>query len=211
MSLVLPDLTLTLDTDAGVFSPDRVDPATKLLLIETVDAHPPARLRPDPDAGPHVLDLGCGYGPIAITLASRFPGATIWAVDSNERALDLCRRNAERHGLTNVQVRPAAADDPLAGLPAEVRLAGVWSNPPVRIGKAPMTALVTAALDRMAPGAVAHLVVHKHLGADSLHRALTERGWTVRRRRSRRGIRLLEITRSIDEEHPSPDPAGGRP
>src|SRR5919106_6319254 len=97
--LDLPDLSVALRTDRGVFSGGRIDPGTKLLLLE---APPP------PDEG-DLLDLGCGYGPIALTLATRAPHATVWAVDVNERALALTRANAETAGLANVRV--AAPDD----------------------------------------------------------------------------------------------------
>ena len=97
--LTLPDLTLELTTDRGVFSADRVDAGTKLLLLEA----------PSPPVTGTFVDLGCGYGPIACTLASRAPGATVWAVDVNERARVLCRANAHALGLANVVV--AAPDE----------------------------------------------------------------------------------------------------
>ena len=76
-----------------------------------------------------ILDLGCGYGPIALTMARRSPEATVWAVDVNERARALCVANAERNGLTNIRV--CAPDD----VPPDVRFATIWSNPAIRIGK----------------------------------------------------------------------------
>ena len=90
---MLPGLHLALQTDAGVFSAGRLDPGTRLLL-DTAPA--------PPQAG-HLLDLGCGYGPLALVLASRSPGATVWAVDVNQRALGLCAGNAARAGLGNVR------------------------------------------------------------------------------------------------------------
>ena len=175
--VILPDVYLELATDAGVFSPGRLDPGTRLLL----DASPA------PPAGGDLLDLGCGYGPIACVLAARSPAATVWAVDVNERALELCARNAAAAGLANV--RCMAPDDPL--LPP--RFAGIWSNPPVRIGKDPLHALLAAWLGRLDPGASAFLVVGRNLGADSLHRWLAEQGWPVTRRAARSGYRVLEV------------------
>jgi 16S rRNA (guanine1207-N2)-methyltransferase len=175
--VVLPDVYLELATDAGVFSPGRLDPGTRLLLEQ---APPP------PPAG-DVLDLGCGYGPIACVLATRSPGATVWAVDVNERALGLCARNAAAAGLANVRCVPAG--DP--SVPP--RLAGIWSNPPVRIGKAALQSLLSAWLGRLAPGARAYLVVGRNLGADSLHRWLAEQGWPVTRQAARSGYRLLQV------------------
>lgn len=175
--VVLPDVYLELSTDSGVFSPGRLDPGTRFLL----------QAAPSPPASGELLDLGCGYGPIACTLARRSPGATVWAVDVNERALSLCARNAEKAGLANV--RCAAPDDP--ALPSS--FAGIWSNPPIRIGKAALHSLLESWLRRLGPGASAHLVVGRNLGADSLHSWLEARGWSVVRAAARSGYRLLQV------------------
>ena len=175
--LDLPDLSLSLLTDRGVFSPDRIDTGTKHLLLDA----------PAPAAQGTLVDVGCGYGAIACALATRSPAATVWAVDVNERAVDLCRRNAERLGLANVR---AATPD---GVPTDLVVDEVWSNPPIRIGKAALHDLLRLWLGRLAPSGRAALVVQKHLGADSLHRWLEERGSIVVRLRSRAGYRLLEV------------------
>ena len=178
VDLLLPDVDLRLTTDRGVFSADRVDRGTRYLLLEG----------PDLPTGPvDLLDLGCGYGPIACTLASRRPEARVWAVDVNERARDLCRANAAAAGLANVEV--AAPDD----VPVDVRLAAIWSNPPIRIGKPALHDLLTRWLDLLTPDGTAHLVVQRHLGADSLARWLDDRGWATDRRGSRKGFRLLDV------------------
>jgi 16S rRNA (guanine1207-N2)-methyltransferase len=175
--VVLPDVYLELATDAGVFSPGRLDPGTRLLLDEA----------PAPPSAGDLLDLGCGYGPIACVLAKRAPGATVWAVDVNERALELCARNAATAGLSNV--RCVTPDDP--SIPP--RLAGIWSNPPVRIGKAALHELLSAWLGRLAPGGQASLVAARNLGADSLQRWLAGQGWPVTRQAARSGYRLLQV------------------
>jgi 16S rRNA (guanine1207-N2)-methyltransferase len=173
--VVLPDLHLELETDSGVFSPSRLDPGTRLLL-ETA---------PPPAASGDLLDLGCGYGPLALVLAARSPAARVWAVDVNTRALRLCAINAERAGLRNV--RCVSPDDP--GLPGEFGL--IWSNPPIRIGKAALHALLAHWLGRLAPGAAAFLVVQRYLGSDSLQRWLTDSGWPAERIAARSGYRVL--------------------
>ena len=180
--VLLPDVHLELDTDAGMFSPARLDAGTRLLLDVAADppGHPP---------GGDLLDLGCGYGPIALVLAARAPAATVWAVDVNERALALCARNAARAGLGNV--RAVTPGDP--ALP--VSYAGIWSNPPIRIGKQALHDLLGGWLPRLAPGAAATAVVQRHLGSDSLHRWLTGQGWDVQRITSQAGYRVLRITR----------------
>ena len=177
VQVLLPGLHLDLETDAGMFSPGRLDAGTRLLL----DVAPPP-----PPAG-DLLDLGGGYGPIALTLAARAPGATVWAVDVNERALGLCARNAARAGLANV--RCVTPGDP--ALPAA--FAGIWSNPPIRIGKQALHELLGGWLGRLEPRAAAYAVVQRHLGADSLHRWLEEQGWDVTRVAARAGYRVLRI------------------
>jgi len=182
--VVLPDLHLALATDSGVFSPGRLDPGTRLLLD----------VAPVPPASGDLLDLGCGYGALALVLASRAPAARVWAVDTNRRAIALSEQNASRAGLANVRcvtvtgVRP---DD--AGLPGRYDL--IWSNPPIRIGKPALHALLAGWLARLAPGAVAYLVVQRNLGSDSLQRWLESSGWTAGRFAARAGYRVLEVGR----------------
>jgi 16S rRNA (guanine1207-N2)-methyltransferase len=184
--VVLPDVYLDLATDAGVFSAARLDPGTRFLLEEA----------PPPPAAGDLLDLGCGYGPIACTLAARAPGATVWAVDVNERARGLCLANAAAAGLGNVRCEPPDS----AVVPGT--LAGIWSNPPVRVGKPALHAMLRYWLPRLAPGAAATLVMGRNLGADSLHGWLADsEGWEVTRVAARSGYRLLRVT----------GPDGGRP
>jgi len=177
--VVTGDLHLELATDSGMFSPSRLDPGTRLLL-ETA---------PPPPAAGNLLDLGSGYGPLALVLAARSPGAQVWAVDVNTRALALCARNAERAGLPNVHC--AAPGDP--AVPGAFAL--IWSNPPIRIGKAALHALLADWLARLEPGAVAYLVVQRHLGSDSLQRWLESAGWAADRVAARAGYRVLRVSR----------------
>jgi 16S rRNA G1207 methylase RsmC len=180
VELTLPDLSLRLTTDRGVFAADAVDPGTKLLLLEA----------PAPQGACTVLDLGCGYGVIAITLARRAPEATVWAVDPNERARALCEANAARAGVAD-RVHVCPPD----GVEAAVRFDAIYSNPPIRIGKAALHDLLQHWLGRLSPQGVAYLVVQKHLGSDSLARWLSESGWRVTRLVSRRAYRVLEVAR----------------
>jgi 16S rRNA (guanine1207-N2)-methyltransferase len=178
--LVLPDLSLELATDRGVFSGDRIDPGTKVLLSEAPAVS---------DLGGHVLDLGCGYGPIAVTVARRAPTATVWALDVNERALALTAENARRAGVGD-RVRPVVADD----VPPDVRFSAIFSNPPIRIGKGPLHDLLRTWLARLEPEGQAWLVVHKHLGSDSLAAWLRDAGFGVARVASRMGYRVLVVS-----------------
>ncbi|MFE2105868.1 class I SAM-dependent methyltransferase [Kitasatospora sp. NPDC059463] len=176
ITVTLPDLTLELTTDAGVFSRTRLDPGTRILLEHA----PPPRVR-----GP-ILDVGCGYGPIALTWASRRKRLPVWAVDVNERALELVRHNAGSLGLGNVQ---AALPEEV---PADLRFAAIYSNPPIRIGKTALRRLLEQWLGRLTPDGSAFLVVQKHLGSDSLQKWLNEQGWPTTRLTSVNGFRILE-------------------
>ncbi|EYR64181.1 16S rRNA methyltransferase [Actinotalea ferrariae CF5-4] len=178
LRVVLAGRELEVETAGGVFSPDHVDLGTRVLL-RTVPAPPPAG---------DLVDLGCGWGPVALTLALESPGAQVWAVDVNERALDLVRRNARRHGLDNVTaVTPDA-------VPPELRPVAIWSNPPIRVGKAALHDLLRTWLARLAPDGEAHLVVQRNLGADSLQAWLrAELGLTADRVASAKGFRVLRV------------------
>lgn len=191
VGLSLPDLELRLTTDRGVFSNTRIDAGTRLLLQEA----------PHPDASmTNIADLGCGYGPIAVTLAKRSPSSAVWAVDVNERAVALCANNATANGCENVHAVVVEQDgraidgapDDVASI-ATVRFDALWSNPSIRIGKNALHAMLTAWLDRLAPGGTAWLVVQRHLGADSLADWMIEQGWQTDRACSRAGYRLLEV------------------
>ncbi len=174
------DLTLT--TARGVYSPDRLDPGTAVLL----------RRVPDPSPSGDLLDIGCGWGPIALTMAMRSPGARVWGVDVNERALDLARHNATIAGLDNVRFCEPGE------VPDDIRFATIWSNPPIHVGKQALHAILERWLPRLAPDGHAHLVVQKHLGSDSLQRWISTQGWglTCTRLASAKAFRILEVSRT---------------
>jgi 16S rRNA (guanine1207-N2)-methyltransferase len=175
--LRLPDLTVPLDSDAGVFGHGSVDGGTRVLLRRT----------PPPPAEGDILDLGTGYGPIAVTVGLRAPAARVWAVDVNRRALELTAHNAAAAGATNVLA--VSPED----VPDSLRFAAIYSNPPVRVGLAVLHPLLTGWLDRLLPDAAAHLVVHRHLGSDSLARWLAGEGFAVERVASHDGYRILRV------------------
>ena len=164
-----------LTTDRGVFSSDHLDPGTGVLLAKA----------PDPPTSGVVLDVGCGYGVITCSLARRAPDAMIVGVDVNERALELTRANAVRHGLENVVALPPDEVDPLT------MFAAIYSNPPIHIGKALLHEVLLRWLPRLRPDGRAYLVVHRHLGSDSLQRWLDSAGFPCERLASVRGYRVL--------------------
>lgn len=173
------DTDWTFTTAAGVFSGNGLDLGTSVLLRESTPAPGASRL----------LDLGCGYGVLAVALALACPGARVDAVDVNARALELTATNASDHQVAD-RVHPLLPEqaDPLA------RYDEIWSNPPIRIGKQALHELLLTWLPRLAPGGVARLVVGKNLGADSLQSWLNANGYVCQRTASAKGFRLFAVT-----------------
>lgn len=167
----------TFTTANGVFSHSALDRATAVLLREAP--------LPQGHSG-RLLDLGCGWGPIAVALADRNPGAVVDAVDVNARALALCAENASAIGAGD-RVRPMLPED---ADPA-TRYDQIWSNPPIRIGKPALHELLLTWLPRLTEDGVAHLVVGKNLGADSLQRWIIEQGFDCDRIASDKGFRVF--------------------
>jgi 16S rRNA (guanine1207-N2)-methyltransferase len=168
-----------LESASGVFSAARLDSGTALLLRKAP--------LPGPETTGTLLDLGCGYGPIAITLALSAPRATVYATDVNRRALDLTRANAASVGAGNVVVGEPTE------LPDDVRFGQIWSNPPIRVGKAELHNLLDRWLPRLADNGTAWLVVARNLGADSLQGWITARGYPTHRHASGKGYRVLRV------------------
>lgn len=174
--------TYELTTANGIFSPDRIDAGTQVLLANA----------PAPPPGGNLLDLGCGWGPISLSLALASPRSTVWAVDVNERALDLVRRNSDSLGLTNVNAcRPE-------DVPDDIRFMTIWSNPPIRVGKSELHRMLDHWLPRLEPESDAWLVVQRNLGSDSLHRWLEgtlPENYSVIRAATSKGYRVLRVRR----------------
>jgi len=164
-------------TSSGTFSADGLDKATEVLLREV----------PPPVGEKTLLDLGCGWGAIAVGLALAAPDSTVWAVDVNSRARELTAENATRH---RARIRVAAPD----AVPGELLFDEIWSNPPVRIGKDALHGLLAMWMPRLAPGGVAYLVVGKNLGADTLQQWLINAGFPTERIASSRGFRVLRVS-----------------
>ena len=185
LTLELAGHDVTVETLSGTFSPTRLDVGTAVLL----------RHVPVPSPG-DILDLGCGWGPIALETALSAKAAEVdvrvWALDVNSRSLEATRKNAQRQGLDSI--RPVTADE----IPAELQFSQIRSNPPIRVGKEALHELLTTWIPRLAPGGRADLVVSKNLGADSLHKWLIEtlgEGFGVVRTGSSKGYRVLTVTR----------------
>lgn len=182
IEVTLEGRRVALTTARGVYSPDRLDPGTAVLLAGA----------PDPSPTGDLLDIGCGWGPISITLALRSPEARVWGVDVNRRALDLARGNARAAGVDNVTF--CEPDE----VPDDLRFATIWSNPPIHVGKPALHALLERWLPRLSDDGVAHLVVQKHLGSDSLQKWLNAQDWGLvcTRLSSAKAFRVLEVRRA---------------
>jgi 16S rRNA G1207 methylase RsmC len=172
---------LHLTTSKGVYSPERLDPGTAILLADA----------PDPSPTGDLLDIGCGWGPISITMALRSPGAQVWGVDVNRRSLDLARHNAAAAGVANATF--CEPDE----VPGDLRFDTIWSNPPIHVGKAALHDILAMWLPRLTDDGVAHLVVQKHLGSDSLQKWINAQDWGLRctRLSSSKAFRILEVRR----------------
>lgn len=172
-----------LQTAGGIFSPDGLDKGTAVLLDEV----------PPPAPEGNLLDVGCGWGPLALTMGLKSPGATVLAVDVNERSIALTNDNAAALGLANVRAcRPEDVDPAL-------QFQTIWSNPPIRIGKSELHELLLMWLPRLAPGGTAWLVVQKNLGSDSLQRWLAAElpsDCTVSRASTAKTFRVLCVRRA---------------
>ena len=176
---------LELTSGSGVFSQGRLDSGTGVLLRE---------VQP-PEGAAEVLDLGCGYGVIALAVAVAVPGARVTAVDVNERALALTRENADALGVAD-RIEVALPDD----VDSSRTYDEIWSNPPIRIGKDALHELLLQWLPRLRPGGRMVMVVGKNLGADSLAGWLTEQGYPTERLASAKGFRVLEARASSDAQ-----------
>jgi hypothetical protein len=173
----------TVLTAGGIFSPEHIDQGTQVLLTHLEKANPSGNF----------LDIGCGWGPIALALALHSPKATIYAIDVNERSLELTKLNADRLGLTNIVV--CKPED----VPSEIEFDEIWSNPPIRVGKVVLHEILTLWINRLTSGGTARLVVQKNLGSDSLHKWLIqefEPDFESTRIDSSKTFRVLKVTRS---------------
>lgn len=172
---------LKLWSDAGVFSKGKVDRGTRILLEEM----------PLPEGGP-VLDLGCGYGPIGITLAKLLPGETVYMSDPNRRAVDLARKNAAQNGVRNVEIVEGEGYSPFA---PELRFQAIVTNPPLRAGKKVVYALVSEAPEWLHPGGTFTCVAQTKQGAKSLRAHMQEVFGNVHEVAKEGGYRVLHSIR----------------
>ena len=166
-------------TDAGVFSPQSLDKGTAVLLRHLDLAQSQGK----------VMDLGSGWGPISLALAIENPRVEVVSVEINPRANQLLDKNAELLEINNInqlqleQIQGNSIDQ-------------IWSNPPIRIGKKQLHALLSEAFSKLKIGGNAYLVVQKHLGSDSLAGWIeAELSMPVEKIDSHKGFRVLQVTK----------------
>lgn len=188
LTVELAGRRVEVETSNGIFSPDGIDKGTAAMLS----------VLPAPPLSGRFLDIGCGWGPLALTLALQSPDAEVVGVEVNDRAAQLCRDNAAALGLRYVTVQRPDEVSP------EQTFDLIWSNPPIRIGKQALHELLLLWLPRLAPGGTAWLVVQKNLGADSLLpwmrtalEGLAPGEFTAQRVETVKGFRILTVTRAL--------------
>lgn len=140
-------------TDHGVFSKQEVDFGSRL-LIETFK---------EPDVDGDLLDVGCGYGPIGLSLAATFPKRTITMVDVNERALSLAEENAGLNNIDNVKVLKSDVYEQVE----HHQYAAILTNPPIRAGKKVVHKILEDAKQHLVTGGQLWVVIQKKQGAPS--------------------------------------------
>ncbi|GAA0484681.1 class I SAM-dependent methyltransferase [Alkalibacterium sp. s-m-22] len=152
---------MTFTTDAGVFSRDRVDFGSKV-MIEAIDERA--------FSTGEVLDVGCGYGPVGLSLAKANPSLHIDMIDVNERALELAKKNAELNGVSNVSIFLSSIYEQVE----KQTYGAVISNPPIRAGKQTVHQIITDAKKHLADNGVLIIVIQKKQGAPSAKKVMEE-------------------------------------
>lgn len=147
-------------TDNGVFSKDTVDYGSRALL-DAVDLS-------ETPAGP-ILDMGCGYGPIGMTLAKLAPERQIDMVDVNERALGLAQKNCDLNQIQNVAIFESAEYQNVTA-----QYAAILTNPPIRAGKAVVQNILKGAYDHLLPDGELDVVIQKKQGAPSAKQLMAD-------------------------------------
>jgi 16S rRNA G1207 methylase RsmC len=173
-------------SESGTFSVQKLDRGTEILL-RSFEAFP---------SDGNVLDIGCGWGPISLAVAKLRPNAVVWALDVNQRSLRLTAENAQSHGLSNI--RAVQAGD----IPEDLTFSGIWSNPPIRVGKQVLHSLMQTWIPRLEPGACAMLVVQKQLGAESFEKWLASEfpKMQVDRPDQDKGYRVIRVTNAATNQ-----------
>ncbi|HFI0641864.1 TPA: class I SAM-dependent methyltransferase [Streptococcus suis] len=152
----LLDTPMSFMTDAGVFSKKMVDYGSQVLL-KTLDLA----------NGKTLLDVGCGYGPLGLTLAKVYD-LDVTMIDVNSRALELAEKNAEKNGISATIFQSDVYEA------VEGTFDYVISNPPIRAGKSVVHEVITGAKDHLNTGGSLTIVIQKKQGAPSAKKRMEE-------------------------------------
>lgn len=150
----------TFITDSNVFSKGTVDFGSRVLI----DAFDDTNL-PEGD----ILDVGCGYGPIGLSLAHS-TGRHVEMVDVNERAVELAKENADLNGIKHVTVYPSNIYEKVE----RTDFAAVVSNPPIRAGKSVVHGIIEESYDKLVKSGTLTIVIQKKQGAPSAKKKMEE-------------------------------------
>ncbi|WP_342433855.1 class I SAM-dependent methyltransferase [Neobacillus sp. FSL H8-0543] len=161
----LRNILFRFKTDNGVFSKREVDFGSRL-LIEAFEL---------PETAGSILDVGCGYGPIGLSIAKDFPNRIVHMIDINERAIELARGNASQNQINNVEIYES---DRLLNV-KETRFAAVLTNPPIRAGKKTVHEIFEQSYEHLATDGELWVVIQKKQGAPSAIEKLQELFSTV--------------------------------
>ncbi|MGM9944331.1 MAG: class I SAM-dependent methyltransferase [Lysinibacillus sp.] len=153
--------TFTFETDAGVFSKSEVDFGSRV-LIDTFEM---------PEVEGDVLDVGCGYGPIGLSIAKAIPERFVHMMDINTRAIALAEKNAQVNGVQNVRIFESNG---LASV-GDVKAAAILTNPPIRAGKETIFRFYDESYEKLVEGGELWVVIQKKQGAPSTVSHLEER------------------------------------
>ena len=148
-------------TDNGVFSKKEVDFGSRL-LIEAFEL---------PNVEGSVLDVGCGYGPIGLSIAKNYPERIVHMIDVNERAIELSKANAVQNAVHNVEIYES---DTLINV-KEFNFAAILTNPPIRAGKKTVHDIFEQSYEHLVTGGELWIVIQKKQGAPSALEKLKER------------------------------------
>lgn len=154
----IKDKSIKFVSDNGVFSKNHVDIATNFMLNVLINENITGKL----------LDLGCGYGTIGITLSKFFDIETTM-LDINERALNLAQRNIKLNNVKNIKTIESDGFEKV-----EEDFDVIVTNPPIRAGKSVIYKMYEASYNHLKNGGVLYLVINKKHGAPSTKEYLTQ-------------------------------------
>ena len=174
--------TMRFKTDAGVFSKGEVDFGSRLLVESFIM----------PGVTGDILDVGCGYGPIGLTIAASFPERNVQMVDVNERALALSMHNAGQNGLANTKIYSSDALSAVKG----TDFAAILTNPPIRAGKDTVFNFYDNSFAKLRSGGELWVVIQKKQGAPSTVKRLEEMFGNVETVVKKRGYYILRAIKN---------------